>query len=167
MNFIDYSIIIFTILFVINGYRKGIIISLASIIALILGIYAAVYFSNYLDATLMEHLNPSRLWLPILSFTITFMLVVIAILIMAKLAEKVVDVVGFGIINHIGGAVLGFVKGILLISILLFIITSLDPKGKWLTREDKKGSFFYHRVSDVFPRLMKTFGGEIKFPNWG
>jgi membrane protein required for colicin V production len=167
MNFIDYSIIIFTILFVINGYRKGIIISLASIIALILGIYAAVYFSNYLDATLMEHLNPSRLWLPILSFTITFMLVVIAILIMAKLAEKVVDVVGFGIINHIGGAVLGFVKGILLISILLFIITNLDPKGKWLTREDKKGSFFYHRVSDVFPRLMKTFGGEIKFPNWG
>jgi hypothetical protein len=86
---------------------------------------------------------------------------------MAKLAEKVVDVVGFGIINHIGGAVLGFVKGILLISILLFIITNLDPKGKWLTREDKKGSFFYHRVSDVFPRLMKTFGGEIKFPNWG
>jgi membrane protein required for colicin V production len=167
MNFIDYSIIIFTILFVINGYRKGIIISLASIIALILGIYAAVYFSNYLDATLMEHLNPSRLWLPILSFTITFMLVVIAILIMAKLAEKVVDVVGFGIINHIGGAVLGFVKGILLISILLFIITNLDPKGKWLTHEDKKGSFFYHRVSDVFPRLMKTFGGEIKFPNWG
>ncbi len=167
MNFIDYSIIIFTILFVINGYRKGIIISLASIIALILGIYAAVYFSNYLDATLMEHLNPSRFWLPILSFTITFMLVVIAILIMAKLAEKAVDVVGFGIINHIGGAVLGLVKGIILISILLFIITSLDPKGKWLTREDKKGSFFYHRVSDVFPRVMKKFGGEIKFPNWG
>lgn len=166
MNYIDFIIIILAVLFMISGYRKGIIISLASIAALILGIYAAVYFSNYLDATLMEHMHPSRTWLPIISFAITFLLVVIAILIIAKLAEKVVDVVGMGFLNHLGGAVLGLVKGVILISILLFITTSLDPKGKWITHADKKGSYFYSHVSGVFPKLMKTFGGTIKFPNW-
>jgi membrane protein required for colicin V production len=166
MNFIDYIIIVLAAIFVINGYRKGIIISLATLVALFLGIYAAVHFSNYLDTTLMEHLRPSRKWLPILSFSITFLLVVIAVMLVAKLVEKLVDVVGMGFFNHIGGAALGLVKGVILISILLFITSSVDRKGKWITHEDKKGSIFYNRVSEVFPKLMKTFGGEINFPNW-
>jgi membrane protein required for colicin V production len=166
VNVIDIVILILATLFVISGYRKGIIISLGSIAALILGIYAAVYFSNYLDALLLEHLNPSRAWLPILSFTFTFLLVVIGILTLAKLTEKVVDVVGMGIFNRLGGAMLGLVKGVIVISILLFITTSLDPKGKWITREDKKESYLYHRVAGIFPKLMKTFGGPIKFPSW-
>jgi membrane protein required for colicin V production len=166
MNFIDIAILILVTLFIINGYRSGIIISLASIAALVLGIYAAVYFSNYLDAILLEQLHPSRTWLPILSFTFTFLIVVIAILIIAKMAEKVVDVVGLGFFNRIGGALLGLAKGVIVVSILLFIVTSADPKGKWITHQDKKGSYLYSRVSDVFPKLMKTFGGSVKFPSW-
>ncbi len=166
LNFIDYIILIILVLFLIQGYRKGIIIGLASIAALVLGIYIAVHFSNYLDATLMEHLKPSRKWLPILSFSITFLLVVVGVMLVAKLTEKLVDVVGMGFFNHIGGAALGLAKGIILISILFFILNSLDPKGKWLTEKDKQGSFFYSRVAAVFPGLMKTFGGEIRFPSW-
>jgi membrane protein required for colicin V production len=166
LNFIDYIIILILVLFIVQGYRKGIIISLASIAALVLGIYIAVHFSNYLDTTLMEHLHPSRKWLPIISFSITFLLVVIAVMLVAKLSEKLVDVVGMGFFNHIGGAALGLVKGIILISILIFIFNSIDPKGKWLNDRDKKGSFFYNHMQPVFPKLMKTFGGEIKFPSW-
>ena len=128
MNFIDYIILILAVAFIIDGYRNGIIISLASIAALILGIYIAVHFSNYLDATLIEHVNPSKKWLPILSFCITFLLVVIAIIVVAKLMEKLVDVVGMGFLNHLGGAALGLVKGIILVSILLFIATSFVMK---------------------------------------
>ncbi|MCX6269146.1 MAG: CvpA family protein [Bacteroidetes bacterium] len=166
LNFIDYIILVILVLFMIQGYRKGIIISLASIVALVLGIYMAVHFSNYLDSTLMEHLHPSRKWLPIISFSITLLLVVIVVMLIAKLTEKLVDVVGMGFFNQVGGAALGLVKGIILISILIFIIKSIDPKEKWLTVKDKKGSFFYSRASEVFPKLMKTFGGEIKFPSW-
>ena len=166
LNYIDYIIIALLVLFIILGYRKGIIIGLATIAALILGIYAAVHFSNYLDATLMAHLHPSRTWLPIISFSITFVLVVIVVMIVAKLTEKLVDVVGMGFFNHLGGAVLGLVKGVILVSILLFLFKSFDPKEKWLTEKDKKGSYFYTRVAEVFPKLMKTFGGEIKFPEW-
>ena len=164
LNFIDYILLVILALFLIQGYRRGIIISLASVAALIIGIYVAVHFSNYLDATLMEHLRPSRKWLPILSFTITFVLVVIAVMLVAKLTERLVTVVGMGFFNHLGGAVLGLIKGVILVSILIFIIKSVDPKGKWLTEKDQKGSYFFSRVEKIFPKLMKTFGGEIKFP---
>jgi len=166
LNYIDYIILVILVLFLIQGYRKGIIIGLATIVALLLGIYISVHFSNYLDATLLEHLHPSRKWLPILSFSITFILVVIAVMLVAKLAEKLVDVVGMGFFNHLGGAALGLVKGVILISILAFILSSLDHTGNWISDKDKKGSFFYNHIAEVFPKLMKAFGGEIKFPNW-
>jgi membrane protein required for colicin V production len=166
LNYIDYIILVILALFLIQGYRKGIIIGLATIAALILGIYAAVHFSNYLDATLMEHLHPSRKWLPVLSFSITFILVVIVVMIVAKLTEKLVDVVGMGFFNHLGGAALGLVKGVILVSILLFLLNSIDPGGKWITEKDRKASFFYSRTAEIFPKLMKTFGGEIRFLSW-
>jgi membrane protein required for colicin V production len=166
LNYLDYIILVILGLFLVQGYLKGIIIGLASIAALLLGIYIAVHFSNYLDSTLMEHLRPSRKWLPILSFSITFLLVVLAVMLVAKLTEKLVDVIGMGFFNHLGGAALGLVKGVILASILIFIFTSLDPKGKWIPEKDRKDSFFYSKAAVVFPKLMKTFGGEIKFPNW-
>jgi membrane protein required for colicin V production len=166
LNYIDYIILVILVLFIIQGYRKGIIIGLATIAALILGIYMAVHFSNYLDATLVEHLHPSRKWLPILSFSITFILVVIAVMLVAKLTERLVDVVGMGFFNHIGGAALGLVKGVILVSILLFVFASFDHNSKWIKEKDKQGSFFYSHVAEVFPKLMKKFGGEIKFPSW-
>ncbi|MEI7725895.1 MAG: CvpA family protein [Bacteroidota bacterium] len=166
LNYLDYIILVILVLFLIHGYRQGVIVGLATIVALILGIYAAVHFSNYLDNTLVEHLHPSRKWLPILSFSITFILVVIAVMLVAKLTEKLVDVVGMGFFNHLGGVALGLLKGIILISILIFMLSSIDHNGKWISEKDKNGSFFYNQVARVFPRLMKTFGGEIKFPNW-
>ena len=166
LNYIDYIMIVILALFMIQGYRKGIIISLASVAALILGIYIAVHFSNYLDATLMEHLHPTRKWLPILSFTITFIAVVIVVMLVAKLTEKLVDVVGLGFFNRVGGLAVGALKGAILISILIFIFKSVDPNEKWINGPDKKRSYFYSHVEVIFPRLMKTFGGEIKFPSW-
>jgi len=164
MVFIDILIIVFILVFVILGYRKGFIISLATIAALILGIYLAVNFSNFMDRFLIEYFKPSRSWLPVLSFTITFLLVVAGVLVIARLMEKVVDVVGMGFFNHLGGAIIGLVKGIVLCSIILFIITSFDPKEKGITREDKQHSLVYSHITKVFPAIIKILGGKIKFP---
>jgi membrane protein required for colicin V production len=166
LNYLDYIILVILALFLIQGYRKGIIIGLATIAALIIGIYAAVHFSNYLEATLVEHLHPSRKWLPILSFSLTFIVVVILVMLTAKLTEKFAQGVGLGFFNSIGGAALGLVKGVLLISILIFIFTSIDSKGKILKEKDRKASYFYSHVAGIFPKVMKTFGGEIRFPAW-
>ena len=163
LNVIDYVILAILVLFIIQGYRKGIIIGLASIAALILGIYAAVHFSNYLDTTLMEHFHPSGKWLPILSFSLTFILVVIAVMIVAKLVEKLVDVVGMGFFNHLGGALLGVVKGVILVSVLLFLLQNIDSGNRWVGEKYKKESFFYSYVSGVFPKLIKCLGGEVRF----
>jgi membrane protein required for colicin V production len=166
MNYLDIIILSLVALLVINGAMKGFIISLASLIALALGIYIAVNFSNYIEVVLMDHLHPGRTWLPILSFTITFLIVVIVVMLLGKTLEKLVDLVGMGIINHIFGGIFGLIKGILLVSVLLFIISGYDPKEKLIKPKVKQESMIYGYVSKVFPFMIKVFGGEIKFPDF-
>jgi len=166
MNVLDIIILCFIGFLVFNGIRKGFIISLASLIALGLGIYAAVHFSNYIEKILADQINPSSSWLPILSFALTFLVVVVLVMLIAKALEKMVDLVGMGILNHIFGGIFGFIKGVLVVSVLLFIITSLDPKEKLITHKTKQESFVYHYVGKVFPYMIKALGGEIKFTTY-
>ena len=165
-NYIDYLILAILALFIILGLRKGIIIGLATIAALVLGIYASVHFSNYLDTTLTEHLHPSRKWLPILSFAITFILVVIVVMLTARITENLVSLVGIGFLNRLGGALLGLAKGLILVSILAFLLNSADPHGKMVPVKDRDNSWCFTQSSKVFPWMMKTFGSEIKFPTF-
>jgi membrane protein required for colicin V production len=163
MNYLDIIILAVIALLVIHGAMKGFIISLASLIALALGIWIAVNFSNYLDGILVENFHPSHTWLPILSFTITFLLVVIGVMLLAKALEKLVDIAGMGIINHILGGIFGLVKGVILVSVLLFIITSYDKKERLISHKTRQESMIYGYASKVFPYLIKVSGGEIKF----
>ncbi len=165
MNVLDYIVLALLLLFVIQGIRKGFIISLATLVAFALGIWVAVHFSNYLDKILTNTLHPSATWLPILSFTITFLGIVILVLLVAKAVEKLVSLVGMGLLNRAAGAVFGLIKGVLFLSVLIFIVCKFDPKERMISKELKTKSMFFSSVEMVFPYIMKLSGGEIKFPS--
>ena len=165
MNVLDYIVLALLLLFVIQGIRKGFIISLATLAALILGIWAAVHFSNFMDKILTDKFHPSGTWLPVLSFTIIFLCVVILVLLIAKGVEKLVSLVGMGILNRIAGGAFGLLKGIIFLSVLIFIVCSFDSKGKMISKETKGKSMFFSYVQPVFPFIIKVSGAEIKFPS--
>jgi len=151
MNYLD--IIIFCILglLVFNGIRKGFILSLATLIALVLGIWAAIHFSGYISNFLVKLFHPTGNWLSVLSYALTFLLVVIGVIVIAKLLEKVVKTVGLGIPNRIIGGLFGLLKGVLGVTVLLFIIVHFDPKEKVITRKTKETSVCYPYVVMSFP----------------
>jgi membrane protein required for colicin V production len=164
MNVLDIIILCFVALLLVNGIRKGFIISLASLIALVLGIYAAVFFSNYIRDLLVAHVHPSATWLPVLSFVITFLIVVIVIMLIAKALEKLVDLVGMGFLNKLAGAVFGVLKAILLLSIIFFIIHTVDKEDKLIKPKYQNESIFYKPISMIFPFMLKIVGKDIRFP---
>ena len=166
MNVLDIILLVFIGLLVFNGVRKGFIISLATLIALVLGIYAAVHFSNYMGKVLVDNFHTGGSWLPVLSFSLTFLIVVIIVMVIAKAIEKVVNLVGMGFLNHLFGGLFGLMKGLIIVSVLLFIITSFDTKEMVIKTEVKKGSVVYGYVSKAFPYMIKALGGEIKFTNY-
>ncbi len=151
MNWLDIVIFCILVLLVINGIRKGFILSLATLIALVLGIWAAIHFSGYISNFLNKLFHPSGNWLSILSYVITFILVVICVIIIAKLLEKVVKTVGLGIPNRILGGLFGLAKGIFGVTVLLFIIVHFDPKEKLIPHKTKETSLCYPYIEKVFP----------------
>jgi len=156
MNYLDIVIFCILGLLLINGIRKGFILSLASLIALVLGIWVAVHFSNFMSSFLIKTVHPTGNWLIILSYFLTFLLVVIVVIIIAKLLEKVVKTVGLGLANRVIGGLFGLLKGILGVSVLLFFLVRFDPKEKLITHKIKETSFCYPYIEKVFPLYSRV-----------
>lgn len=155
MNYLDIIILCILLLLIINGIRKGFILSLASLVALVLGIWAAIHYSGYISDFLVRTFHPSGTWLTILSYVLTFILVVIIIIIIAKLLEKIVKTVGLGIPNRIIGGLFGLLKGVLGVTFLLFILIHFDPNENLITHKTKETSKLYPYIEKAFPIYSK------------
>ena len=77
MNIIDIIILVPFAWFAYTGFKKGLVIGVASLAALILGIYAALYFSGIVAGFMTDNLNIKTDYLPIISFIITFPVVIL------------------------------------------------------------------------------------------
>ena len=107
MSFID---IVFAVLLgfaVYKGLKNGLFVEVASLLALVAGIYLAIKFSSLVGAIftgIVPSWNPK--YIEITAFIITFLLVVIGIHLSAKILTKLADFAFLGWINKIAGVIL-------------------------------------------------------------
>ena len=167
INLLDIIILIPLLLFAWQGYRKGFIVEVATLAALLLGIYFALYFSDYAATLLVKYFTIDEQYLAAVSFIVTFIVVVIAVIAIGKIVQKFIDLLLLGFLNKLAGAVFGLLKGALLISILLVIINYFDPGQNLIKKEQKEQSVFYQPVASIAPwpyswLELKNF--DIKIP---
>lgn len=159
MNWLDVIILLPCIWFAFKGFKNGLIFELASILALILGVWATVRFSS----SLAIKLGDSKIYL-YLSFAIIFIAVLVAVHFAGKLFEKLIKLLIPDIINHIAGLVFGVMKVVIIFSVLLMFINKVDFKHVILKPETKSASFSYKYVEPVAPFLsnwcIKEFGDK-------
>lgn len=154
MNYLDLIILTGVALLTFFGLRKGFIVTLATLAGLLLGIYAAVYFSHFAAGFIERNFHPSTFWMPALAYGVTFLVVLTGVYIVGKLVEKLVEMTGMSFLNHIGGALLGFVKGVLILSAVFYLIGLADPKEQIISKPAKEKSMFYRPVAAVVPVLL-------------
>lgn len=133
-----------------RGFCKGFIIELASLIALILGVYGAIKFSDFFSDFVREKFASDTPYLSVISFASTFILIVIGIHLLARVIETFVNIASLKLVNKIAGALFGLLKTGIIILMLLFIVRSADSRLNWMPEEIKAGSHFY-RVSAKIP----------------
>ncbi len=160
INLLDLILLIPLLLFAYNGFKKGIIIEITTLAALILGIYAALFFSGFTAGMLTSSFNISREYLNIIAFVVTFIVVLILVMIVGRLLEKVVNLLMLGIINKLAGAVFGILKGALLLSILIFLINYFDVNASIIKKEARTQSVLYKSIEPVAPWIYNKFNLE-------
>lgn len=154
MNFLDIIFIIPIVWFAYQGFKRGLIIELASLLALILGIYAALYFSGYAANFLINSIDMGPKYVPMASFILTFIVVVIIVYFIGKILEKLVNIVALGFLNKLAGCFFGILKAAVVLSIVLLIINQFNDD--LISRQKKKNSFLYGPIAGIAPILWKS-----------
>ena len=141
MSYIDIAILIPLLYAAYKGFRKGLIIEIATLVALIVGIYGAIHFSIYTEGILGDNTEIDESYLPLVAMVLTFLGIVIGIHFLAKLLEKVVKLVALGLVNRIFGMVFSLVKMSLIISFILVFINSMNDKLGLFSKEAQQSSY--------------------------
>lgn len=122
---IDILFIICMLLALFKGYRNGLIVAVFSLLAIIVGLAAAMKLSVYVAKQLGEHTSVSQSWLPFISFALVMIGVVILIRLGATALQKMAELVLLGWLNKLAGVVLYGVLYMLVLSVLLFFAEKL------------------------------------------
>ena len=100
---ISICISILIVLAAIKGYRQGLIVAIFSIVAFIIGLAAAIKTFNCCCGYIGSAVKVSEKWLPIISFAIVFLIVVLLVRLGAKLIQKGVEFAMLGLVNSLAG----------------------------------------------------------------
>ncbi len=149
MNSIDILLIIPLLFGAINGFRKGLILEIASLIALALGIYGALHFSDFTSFYLKDHLSISENALGLTSFALTFIIIVIAVHLLGKFLNKIIQIAALGFINRLAGLLFGLIKFLLLLIVVLFLFETLNNKFNWVSNESLGNSILYEPIIEI------------------
>ena len=122
---------------------------MASLAALILGIWGSIQFSYITTDLLIKYFNLQTDYLNIISFAITFIVIVILVHVVAGVINKMVNTGVLGITNKLAGMVFGVVRSILFLSIILLIFDKIDEDFEILPKDVKANSRMYEPIKNI------------------
>ncbi len=160
MSYFDIIVGILLILAALKGLKNGLIKELAGLTALILGIILAVQFSNAMAHFLSGFFNSEHM--PIIAFLITFVVVVLAVHLVAQLLHTLINAIALGVFNRILGLVFGFIKAGFIVSILLLGLQAFGLESSVVTPKEQQRSKLYPPVKSAAPLIFDLFEKDLE-----
>ena len=154
MNYIDIILCIPLVWGLYKGFTKGLIIEAATMVAFALGVWGGIHLSDFLANKISEWCSWQSKYLPIVSFALTFLLIVISVYFIAKLIQRMVDGMALSAINKIGGAVFGALKFAMVMSVIIFMIDAVEESYPMISFKTKEESLLYKPIGKIAPTLI-------------
>ena len=161
MSFLDIILGALLLYALYNGIKNGLFVAFASLISLIVGIYAAIKFSYLVKNVLTDAAASSSKYIEVISFTLTFLIVVVGIRLLAKFFTSIADFAYLGWLNKLGGAVFNVLKTILMLSIIFNIFQKMNVNNFIVKQETLDKSLFYNPIQEIskfiYPSLEEWY----------
>lgn len=162
MNFLDIaigSILIFSFIF---GLKRGLFVTLASLLGLIAGVYCAIYFSGFAAAYISRWFDWSTQFTNSAAFVVTFLAVVAAISWAGKFLTKLVDLAFLGIFNKILGGLFQALTSAFILSVIFMFLNSSERTSDIIPEGSKEDSRLYTPVASIAPVILPFIIKEIE-----
>lgn len=166
MGFLDIILGVLLAIALFKGIKNGLFVELASLVSLLLGIYAAVKFSNFMKMFLAGFVNWNPNTIQVIAFILTFILVVIAVSLLGKFLTGIADLAFLGWLNSLGGGFFRVLKTILIIGIVFKVFEKINYHNFLAKKETLDNSLFYNPIQKItgylYPSIESWYDGLKK-----
>lgn len=154
---IDVAFIIIIIIAVFKGFSKGFIVGIFSFISFIIGLAAALKLSTVVAHHFESSAGVLSKWLPVISFAVVFIIVVLLVNIGARIIRKTIHIAMLGWLDKLGGVLLYIAIYTVIFSVILFFA----EKTTLIKPETVSASVVHDFVAPWGPGIINNLGKII------
>lgn len=143
-----------------SGYRKGFLLALVSVAAIVLGVFGGFKLMDNGVKYLQREFHIDAAYLPYLSFLLIFIIISVLVRVFGNLLRSSIQKTIFGEADKALGAVLGLVKYAFTVSILLWLAVQLEVE---IPPDWTKDSILIPALSGIVPWLGEKAGEWLPF----
>lgn len=150
MNFIDIILGGLILFGFVRGLMKGLFVEVASLVALIAGIYGAIHFSYFAGDFLKDSFESwDEKYINLTAFAVTFVVILVLITMAGKLLTKIADFASLGILNKILGGAFGGLKVAVMLGAVLVFFDRTNNTMEFVEKEKVDESILYKPVKEI------------------
>jgi membrane protein required for colicin V production len=158
MTLIDILFIILLLFFIFQGFRKGVILELTTMVALIIAVIASLKLT-YFCLSYFPGLKDKSPWVPYFAYIIVFICFYILVYAIGKQVNQLIRSINLNIFNRIAGAALGACKVIFIFSFLIWLTEQIEV----IPANIKEKSLSYKYFKDIAPAVISLVTSWVPF----
>lgn len=159
MSKIDIVLVIILIIGAISGYKKGFLSELFTLLGIILGVLAGFKLMGAAMLMLDERYDINEKILPYVAFAVVFVIVVVGMMLLGKFFKSSLEKTVLGGVDKLAGSLLGVLKTGFMLSVLLWLTSSL---AVYIPEHLTEDSWLYPTITRFAPTVT-SWVGEV-FP---
>lgn len=160
MGFLDIVLGLLLIYGLYRGLKNGLFVEIASIVALIAGLFGAMHFSYIAGNYLSQNMNWDERYINLIAFIITFIVIVLVVHLAGKFLTKIADFAMLGLLNKIAGGLFGALKVAVILGALLVFFDRANSSLGIVKKETVQKSVLYEPIKEigafVFSKVIKN-----------
>lgn len=162
MGIFDIVVSVIALVALVNGWRKGLITQLCSIVAIIGGVWLASAFGTEVGAMLGVDARYAKA----AGFLVIFFVVLILLAFLSRVVKKLFSFVGLGILDSLFGALLSVAKVAIIMGVLCSAFDALNAGGRFVEKQKLDKTIFFRplcRTMEVFDLFdIEEVGKELE-----
>ncbi|WP_226391232.1 CvpA family protein [Penaeicola halotolerans] len=151
MKLVDFFVLVVLAIGAYSGFRKGLLIEIISILALLLAIIGAFKLMDWLVALIMPHAASISYLVPVIAFLLLFIGIILIVRGVGVLLKKLLDLTFFGLFDNIFGALLGIIKWTFGVSLLLWVASAMNFE---IPKEHTEEAVIYPYLESLAPNTV-------------
>lgn len=158
MNSLDIVLTICLIPAIVSGIRKGFIVQVTSIIAVVLGVWLSYEFSGMLSEKISLWFHAGANISRFISFAAILVISIVLLSMLGRLIDGLVKIILLGWLNRILGVIFAILKYILIAGLLVYFFDKINGNGKIVPEAYLGDSVLYGIIEKtnaaVFPYIQ-------------